>query len=100
MEEIGVADGGRREGKMLWVVVGLAGRAVRVPCVHIDVSVVLGGCGWSGRCRVVLWVGAGRSRGITGACGVGVLWWAHFRGALVVYWRTVDGDGGCVWGVE
>ena len=42
--------------------------------VYVDVCVVLGGLGWAGRCQVVLWVRQGWSRGVTVACGGGVLW--------------------------
>ena len=99
-EEVGVPHGGRREGAVPWVRGGLAGWAVEVWRVYVDVFVVLGGRGWSGRYRVVSLVRGGWSHGVTGACGAGVLWWAFFRGALVVSSRPVDGHRGRVWGVE
>ena len=46
--------------------------------------------GWR---RLVSLVRGGWSRGFTGAFGRGVLWLAFFRGALVVSWRPLDGDG-------
>ena len=78
---------------------GLAGPAMEVRRVHVDVSVVLGGLGWGGRCRVVLWV-RGWPLGVTRARGGVVLRWVVFCGALVVSWTPADGDGGRVWGAE
>ena len=97
-EEVGVTDGGWCEEGVPWVLGGMAGRALEVWRVHVDVRVVLGGLGWAGRCRVVLWVGGGGSLGVKGACRGGVLRWVFFWGALVVPWRPLDGDRGRVWG--
>ena len=79
---------------------GLAGWAVEVRCVYLDVCLVFGGRCWSGRCRVVWSVRGGWSWGVTGACDAGVLWWVFFRGALVVSRRPVDGVWGRSRGVE
>ena len=38
---------------------GVAGRAIKVGGIHVDVCMVLGGLGWAGRCRVVPWVRGG-----------------------------------------
>ena len=58
-EEVGVADGGRCEGRVLWVRGGLAWWAAGVLRVHVDVWVALGGLGWAGRCRVAPWMRGG-----------------------------------------
>ena len=83
---VGVADGGRCEGGVPWVWGGLAGRAVEVWRVHVDVCVVLGGLGWAGRCRVVLWVRGGCADGVLEACGR--RWGGVYRawGQLVNLW--------------
>ena len=84
---------------MLQVWGGLAGRAIEVLRVHVDVGVVLGELGGAGWCRVVPWVRGG-PWGVIGACGGGALRWVAFWGALGVSWRMGDGDGGRVWGAE
>ena len=84
---------------MLGVLGGLAGWAVEVLRVHVDVTVVLGGLGRTGRCPVVLWVRGG-PRGVVGAYGGGVLRRVALLGAPMVSWRPADGDGGRVWGAE
>ena len=78
---------------------GLAGWAVEFLRVHVDVWGVLGGLDWAGRRRVVPWVRGG-PWGVVGACGGGVLRWVAFWGALVVYCRPADGDGGRVGDAE
>ena len=100
LEDLGVADGGRRGGGCSGSLGGVAGWAVEFRRVYVDVCWLLGGPGWSGRCRVVWWVQGGRSPDITFPCGAGVLWWAFFWGALVVSWGPVHGDGGRVWVFE
>ena len=96
-----------RRGSGLLMVVGIRGGCSGSGGVwrdglsrYVDVCVVLGWCGSSARCRVVSWLRSSWSRGVTGACAVGVLWWAFFRGALVVFWRPVHENGGHAWGVE
>ena len=66
---------------MLWVWGGLAGWAVQVLRVHVDVWVVLGGLDWAGRRRVVPWVRGGPWV-VVGACGGGILRWVSFRWCL------------------
>ena len=61
---------------------GRAGLVTGVLRVRVDVWLALVGLGRAGRCGVASWVGGG-------------LW-----GALVVSWRTADGDGGRVRGAE
>ena len=56
LEEVGVADGGRRDGGVLWVLEHLAGWAVGVWRVYVDLCVFLSERGWSWRFRVVWWV--------------------------------------------
>ena len=73
---------------------GLAGQAVEVWCVYVNVCV--GGLGCAGRCWVVPWVRGGWSWAVTGACGGGVLRWVFFWAALVVFSRPVDEDEGRV----
>ena len=53
VEEVGVADGGWREGRASGVRRGLAGWAAEVWRVYVDVGVVFGGCCWSGQCQMV-----------------------------------------------
>ena len=72
---------------------GLAGRAVEVLRVHVDVWVVLGGLGWARRCRVVPRVKGG-PWGVVVACAGRVLRCVAFWGASLVSWRPVDGEGG------
>ena len=55
VEEVGVANGGRREGGMLRVRGGLPGWAAEVRCVYVDVGAFFSECSWSRRCRMVLW---------------------------------------------
>ena len=80
-----MVDGGRCEVGVLWVRGGLAGWAVRVLRVLVDVWVALGQFGWAGRCRVAPWVRGGLW-GAVGGCGGGVLRWGRvaFWGALLV----------------
>ena len=99
-----VGKTGSKGGEVPWVLGGLAGRAIEVWRVHVDVWVVLGGLGWAGRCRVVPWVRGGWSWGVTGACGggscgacsSGVLWWClgglwtHMGGVCVAPSRLLD----------
>ena len=56
------------KGGVLRVWGGLAGRAIEVLRVHVDVWVVLGGPGWDGWCRVASWVRGG-PWGVLEACG-------------------------------
>ena len=67
---------------MLRVRGGWAGWAAGVLRVYVDVWLALAGLGRTGRCRVASWVQDGS------------------RGAVVVPWRPVDGDGGRVRGVD
>ena len=69
-------------GGVLRVRGGWAGWAAGVLRVYVDVWLALAGLGRTGRCRVASWVRDGS------------------RGAVVVPWRPVDGDGGRVRGVE
>ena len=78
---------------------GLGGWAAEVLRVHVNVWVALGGLGWAWQCWVAPWV-TGWPWGVVGASGGGVIWWVAFWGALVVFWRPADGDGGRVWGAE
>ena len=73
---------------------GLAGRAIQVLRVHVDVWVVLGGLGRAGRCWVVPWVRDGWSWGVTGGC-VGASWGGCSSGVL---WRCLGGLWTEIWG--
>ena len=79
---VGVADGGRCEGGVPRVRGGWTGWVARVLRVYVDVRLALVGLGRAGRCRVAPMVRDGP------------------RGAVVVSWRPVDGDGGRVQGAE
>ena len=61
---------------------GWPGWVAGVLRVYVDVWLALAGLGRAGRCRVASWVRDGP------------------RGAVVVSWRPVDGDGGRVRGPE
>ena len=93
----------RKSGSLM--VAGVRGGGARSGGVwrcraDVDVWVVLDRLGWAWWCRVVPWLRGGWSWGVFGACGGGVLRWVVFWGALVVFWRPVDGGGGRVWGAE
>ena len=75
-EGVGVADVGRCEGGVPRVRGGWAGWAAGVLRVYVNVRLAPVGLGRAGRCQVASWVRDGP------------------RGAVVVSWRPVDGDGG------
>ena len=100
LEEVGIFDGGPREEGVLWFREGLAGWAVEVRHIYVDVRVSPGGRVWSWRYQVVSWARAGWSQCFTGVRCVGVLWLAFFWGALVSFSRPVHRNGVRVWGVR
>ena len=81
-EEVGVADGGRCDWGVPRVRGGWARWIAGVLRVYVDVWLALVGLGRAWPCRVASLVRDG------------------LRGAVVVSWRPVDGDGGRVRGAE